>query len=76
MISSAITAFFTAISKGFEFSTKKKDVQSETDVLKDLKRKRRAVNWAEKLIFHIEENYDLSKDKTYQRMRKNFFRNN
>lgn len=72
----AITAFFTALSEGFKSITTCKENQSETAVIKDNKHTNKAINYAEKIIFYIEKQFDLSNDKTYQRLRKNFFKYN
>lgn len=71
-----ITAIFTALGEGFKSLTSCKNRQSETTVLKDRKHLEKAVNYAEKLIFYIENRFDLSTDKKYQRLRKNFFKYN
>lgn len=74
-----ITLFKTllsTLSEGLKTLTSFKEKQIETIVAKDKKSLDKAVNYAEKLIFHVEEHYDLSKDKTYQRLRRNFFKYN
>ena len=69
--------FFTAISKACESITIFKKKQSETDVLKTKKAKSKAVEYAEKIIFYIEEKHpDIIDDKTYKKLKKNFFKYN
>lgn len=71
-----LTSFFNALSEGFKTLTSGKERQSETAVIKDRKHLEKAVNYAEKLIFHVDSKYEVSEDKTYNRLRRNFFRYN
>jgi hypothetical protein len=70
------TAFFTMLSEACKSLTTHKEKQLETDVLKTKKKKTKAVEYAEKLIFHVDDNYPVKEDNTYQKLRKNFFKNN
>lgn len=71
------TAFFTAIAEACKSITTFKKKQSETDVLKTKKKKAKAVEYAEEIIFYVESKYpELTKDKHYKRLRKKFFRYN
>lgn len=70
------TAMFTAMSEAFKSLTTFKKRQSESDVLKTKKLKTKAVEYAEELIFYIENKFDLSEDKKYQKLRKRFFKYN
>ena len=72
----SITAIFTAISEGFKSFTTTKEHQSETDVLKSLKKKNKAIEYAEKIIFLVDEYDELASTKKYQRLRKQFFKYN
>lgn len=71
-----LTAFFTALSEFFKSVTTCKEQQSETVVIKESKNSHKAINYAEKIIFYIEEKFDLSEDKQYQRLRRLFFKYN
>lgn len=75
-MNSAITAFFTALSEYFKSSTVSKERQSETTVIRDNKKDNKALNWAEKLIFYVDRNYDVAEDKDYQKYRSKFFKYN
>ena len=71
------TAFFTAIAEGFKSLTTFKEKQSETDVIKTKKKKSKAVEYAEKIIFCIEEKYpEILDDRDYKKLKKNFFKYN
>ena len=71
------TALFNAISEACKSLTTFKKRQSETDVLKTKKKKSKAVEVAEQIIFFVEEKYpDISDDKEYKKLKKKFFRYN
>ena len=72
----SLSSIFTAISDGFKSFTTAKEHQSETDVLKSLKSKKKAVEYAEKIIFVVDKCNELSCSKDYQKLRKQFFRYN
>lgn len=71
----AITALFVAIGKGLDTANSYKERQSETDVLKDKKKKAKAIEYAEKIIF-LADKTELADSKEYKRLRKLFFKNN
>lgn len=73
---SVISNLFNMISEGFKSLAICKERQSETDVLKSKRTKSKAVDYAEKLIFYVDENYDVADDKKYQRLRRYFFKYN
>lgn len=75
-MNNAITAFFTALSEYFKSVTVAKEHQSETRVIRNSKNDNKALNYAEKLIFHIDKNYDVDQDETYQKYREKFFKYN
>lgn len=70
-----ITAFFTAISEACKSFTTSKERQSETDVLKTKKKKSKAVEYAEKIIFMADKT-ELKDSRTYKHYRKLFFKYN
>lgn len=71
----AVTAFFTALAKACESFTTSKERQSETEVIKSKKKKTKAVEYAEKIIF-LADKTELKDDRTYKRYRKLFFKYN
>lgn len=71
-----LTSFFTALAEAFKSITTNKENQSETDVIKTKKTKSKAVEYAEKLIFYVDETYQVKEDKNYQKLRKKFFKYN
>ena len=73
---SSITALFTAIAEGFKSFAITKEHQSETDVLKSLKHKTKAIEYAEKIIFLVDNYEELASTKKYQKLRKQFFKYN
>lgn len=76
MIFSSITAVFTSIAEGFRSLIAVKERQSETNVLKTLKKRVKAVDYAEKIIFMADKVESLANDKHYQKYRKLFFKYN
>ena len=50
--------------------------QSENTILKDLKRKNLAIDYAEKLIFLADKEETLASDKIYKFYRRKFFKYN
>lgn len=70
-----ITTFFTALSEAFKGFTSSKEHQSETQMLKIIKRYRIALDYAEKLIF-LSDSTELKENKKYQWYRKKFFKYN
>lgn len=75
-ITASITAVFKAISDIFKSITQAKKQQSETDVIKTKKKNTKAIDIAERLIFYVDRNFDVEKDKDYQKLRKKFFKYN
>ena len=71
----AITACFNGISNAFKCFTISKERQSETEVVKVKKRKDKAINIAEKIIF-LAEQTSLRTNRKYQAYRKLFFKYN
>lgn len=71
----SFTALFTAIAESFKSLGIIKEHQSESNALSTLKRKTKAVEYAEKIIFLVDKT-DFVSDKTYQKLRKNFFKYN
>lgn len=71
------TAFFTAIAEACKSLTTFKKRQSETDVIKTKKKKSKAVEIGEQIIFFIEDRYpEILEDKDYKKLKKKFFRYN
>jgi len=70
-----LNSIFTSVSEIFKHSTTQKEHQSETEMLKTLKRKDKAINFAEKLIF-LADKSDVSSTKLYKYYRRNFFKYN
>lgn len=73
---SSVVAFFSMLSESFKSLKECKSRQSETDVIKTKKNKEKAVEVAEKIIFYIENAYNVKEDKKYQRLKKRFFKYN
>ena len=73
---SSISAFFIAISEGFKSFTTTKEHQSETGALKSLKKKTKAIEYAEKIIFLVDNYEELASTKKYQKLRNQFFKYN
>lgn len=75
-ITSALTAMFTAISEAFKSLTQCKQVQSESSILRELKRKSKAIDYAEKIIYIIDKSTLFEDDRAYKRYRRAFFKFN
>lgn len=75
MITEAIKAIFDAINSGFTTVNTCKEHQAETDVIKTKKKKSKAIEYAEKIIFLADET-ELKDNRTYKRYRKLFFKYN
>ena len=71
----AITACFDSISNAFKCFTTSKERQSETEVVKVKKRKDKAINIAEKIIF-LADQTSLKDNRRYRAYRKLFFKYN
>lgn len=71
----AITACFNSISNAFKCFTASKERQSETEVVKVKKRKDKAINIAEKIIF-LADQTSLKDNRRYRSYRKLFFKYN
>ena len=72
---SVITAFFTSITEACKCLTTSKERQSETEVVKAKKRKDKAINIAEKIIFMADKT-ELKDNRRYKTYRKLFFKYN
>ena len=76
-ISTSITAICTAISEACRSFTQCKRVQSESNIIKELKRKSEAIDYAEKIIALIDQSSEsIKEDKAYRRYRRAFFKFN
>jgi len=71
----AITACFNSISNAFKCFTTSKERQSETEVVRVKKRKDKAINIAEKIIF-LADQTSLKDNRRYRTYRKLFFKYN
>lgn len=70
------TALFQALAEGFKTWTSSKETMSESTALKELKNKRKAIDYAEKIIFLVDKNEAFANNKDYLKLRKNFFKYN
>ena len=77
-----IEALSKAVEKGFSFAEEAKERQSETEIIKENKRLRRAANYAERLIllmhntFYDKHSTDSKMLRRYKRLLEQFLRCN
>lgn len=69
-IAQAIEVLGKAVEKGLSFAEEAKERQSETEVIKENKRLRKAVNYAERLILHMHTNFYCNNATTPAEVRK------
>ncbi|MBS6552909.1 MAG: hypothetical protein KH321_03085 [Clostridium sp.] len=62
-ISTAIEAFFKSLSSGFDYASTSKEHQSETQIIKDKKRLKKATDIAEKIISLVYKYLDCFDEK-------------
>ena len=74
-ISTAIEAFFKSLSSGFDYASTSKEHQSETQIIKENKKLKEAVNISEEILL-ITDNYQVhfsDEDwKCYKKLKKQF----
>lgn len=78
-VAKAIEKLSEAVNSGFHYAEKAKEVQSETEILKDRDRLQTAVNCAEKLIimmFPYFNPLEAKEERTFNRLLKKFLENN
>lgn len=71
-----LQSIFNSVSEVFKSITTHTAHQSESTILKELKKKDLAINYAEKLIFLADKEENLSSDKIYKFYRRKFFKYN
>lgn len=78
-VAKAIEKLSEAVNSGFHYAEKTKEVQSETELLKDRKRLQTAVNCAEKLIvmmFPYFNPLEAKEEREFNKLLKKFLENN